>query len=147
MSFQPENPYFRRWQYFFGISGRLARKLQFPPNMATKLEIDDLQPGMHLTVLGTKSMRIRMRGRGPSPRRLMEAVAEQMTHVHDDCPQPGIPLRVMSVSLPFMLFQVLEPGGTYTMPAVIDTRKFTFARVDDEYVQCIAMYQGARAQR
>lgn len=110
--------------------------------MATKLEIDDLQPGMHLTVLGTKPMRIRVRGRGPSPRRLMQAVAEQMTHVHDDCPQPGIPLRVMSVSLPFMLFQVLEPGGTYTMPAVIDTRKFTFARVDDEYVQCIAMYSG-----
>lgn len=132
---------FRRHHGIFLIFPQLGTTVASPQIMATKLEIDDIQAGMHLTVLGAKSMRIRLRGRGASPRRLMEAVAEQMTHVHDECPQPGIPLKVVAVSLPFMLYQVLEPGGTYSMPAVIDTRKFSFGRVDEQYVEAIQCFE------
>ena len=108
--------------------------------MATKLEIDDISPGMYLTVLAARSQQIRVTSRHPSPRKIMEAVAEQMTHVHEDCPQPGVPMKVLSLSLPFMLYQVLKPGGELSAPLVIDTRKFIFGRMDEHYVRCIAMF-------
>ena len=49
----------------------------------------------------------------------------------------GVPLKVLGVSLPFVLCSVLCPGGTEAGPEIIDVRHHKVVRLDVSYVQAV----------
>ncbi len=49
----------------------------------------------------------------------------------------GIPMRVLGISLPFVVCGVLYPGGREVGPEIIDVRSVRLVSLDPSYVQAI----------
>ena len=49
----------------------------------------------------------------------------------------GVPLRVLGISLPFLVCGVLQPGGQELGPQIVDVRRTSLALLDEAYVQAI----------
>jgi len=89
-----------------------------------QLAPDDLTPGMFVTVLETENPP-RHEGVGPTPAK-----------VSKDYTASGAVLRVISLSLPFVLVQNMTPGmlrGPRMFP--VDLRRSRLAPLSDEYVR------------
>lgn len=101
--------------------------------MSLILATDDLNAGMFVAVFAPRVSK-------PSHRT-----------VGTDCPgalllapipvPPGIPLRILGVSVPFVACAVIEPGGIEAGPVVIDLRTVTLARIDPAFVDSIAKFE------
>ena len=53
---------------------------------------------------------------------------------------PGIPLRVLEVSLPFVACGLLEPGGCESGPVIIDIRVVRLCRIRSVFVDAIKAF-------
>ena len=53
----------------------------------------------------------------------------------------GIPLRIQAVDLPFLVCAVLQPGGAFTGPAILDVRKVRLVAASRKFVQAISGFQ------
>ncbi len=52
-------------------------------------------------------------------------------------PSPGMPLLVMSISLPFVACGWLQPGGQIAGPVLLDIRRYSLQRVSRHFVNTI----------
>ena len=102
---------------------------------------DDLSPGDWIT-RHTDARRRTRRGR--------IVVDEDGDRIRLDCEDDvanipeGVPLRVLGLSLPYVVCSVLHPGGEERGPAILDVRQTRFARLDPSYVEAIATFSGVR---
>ena len=98
---------------------------------------DDLSPGDWIT-RHTDARRRTRRGR--------IVVDEDGDRIRLDCEDDvanipeGVPLRVLGLSLPYVVCSVLHPGGEERGPAILDVRQTRFARLDPSYVEAIATF-------
>lgn len=95
--------------------------------------VDDISPGDWLTRWSdsaSKRKRVQVH---------IDEDGDVIRHVAGSEPvrMPGIPLKVLGVSLPYIVCGVLMPGGALEGPEVLDVRRESFMRLDDSYVQAI----------
>ena len=89
---------------------------------------DDIQTDSHVCIHSIRHFRRRRNQRVEMPR----------TDIPSDLAIPsGVPLRVMAMSLPFVLSTVLEPGGDESGPAIIDLRTIHLTPVSDDYIDAL----------
>ena len=107
--------------------------------MARVLAPDDLVPGDVITVFQLLPLRIRT-ARGSSPR---DAIAQVMAMGPVPLPPPGAPMLVMAVDLPFVLTQVILPGGQLDGPIVLDLRRVQLAQMSPSFLQALQAMPGS----
>lgn len=54
--------------------------------------------------------------------------------------QPGVPMRVLDVSLPFVACAVIRPGGDEVGPVILDLRTVCLARLQPAFVDAIRRF-------
>ena len=54
----------------------------------------------------------------------------------------GAPMKVLGMSLPYIVCSVLQPGGEERGPKILDVRHTRFIRLDPGYVEAIAQFSG-----
>ena len=57
---------------------------------------------------------------------------------------PGVPLRVLEVSLPFVACTLLEPDGSESGPIILDVRVIRLCRVSERFVGAITAFGSER---
>lgn len=53
---------------------------------------------------------------------------------------PGLPLRVLEVSLPFVACAMIEPDGSESGPVIIDLRHIRLCRLNGQFVSAITSF-------
>lgn len=99
--------------------------------MKTKpLSLDDLSPGMHVTILG-----IRQRQPDEQPASFGEAIATMVcvNSGHKFEHLKGFPFRVEAVDIPFVALASTQFGGC----THVDIRECELAKISDEYVAAL----------
>jgi hypothetical protein len=54
--------------------------------------------------------------------------------------QPGVPLRVIATSFPFVACSIIQPVGSEAGPVMVDLRDVRLCRLDHRFVGAIAKY-------
>jgi hypothetical protein len=54
--------------------------------------------------------------------------------------QPGVPLRVIATSFPFVACSIIQPSGREAGPVMIDLRDVRLCRMDQRFAGAIAQY-------
>ncbi len=57
----------------------------------------------------------------------------------------GVPLKILGISLPYIVCSVLCPGGAECGPEILDVRHSEFVRLNRAYVEAIADFSGSEA--
>jgi hypothetical protein len=99
---------------------------------------DDLKVGMYVAIRGE------IRRRPETVEQAMAATLEAKL-APSRGPSPGMPLRVLSISLPFVACGWLQPGGAMTGPVVLDVRKSMLQRVSRHFVTTIRNFNSMNA--
>ena len=63
------------------------------------------------------------------------------------CVPLGAPLRILGLSLPYLLCAVVHPGGAELGPAIIDIRTACLMRVEPRYLNAIRDFQAGEGQK
>lgn len=103
--------------------------------MGMLLTADDLAPEMYVTVHSAKPLFSHAPNRGGARE---PQISPAMLPI-----QPGIPLRVLGVSLPFVACSILNPGGTYSGPVILDVRMVHLSRLNSDYIGAIIAFDDA----
>jgi len=109
--------------------------------MTKRLEMDDIQGCEYLMIMGIRTKRSQVQVRF-TPEDLVEHVRSELTEEVANTMQvtPGVPLRVLGVSIPFVSCVVVCPGGNEGQVVILDARKFVLGRPTEEYVEGIQGY-------
>lgn len=99
--------------------------------MGMLLAADDISAGDYVAV------------HSPEPR-----VIRNLRGMHGEVPicqhvmpvTPGVPMRVLEVSLPFVACSLVEPGGCESGPAIIDLRLVRLCRINNDFVEAIRSF-------
>lgn len=95
--------------------------------MSALIQSDDLETGMHIMVMGYHVQ---------AP--LMAMSGTQVIEVEARAPvRPGMPLKIIGVTRPFIMCTVINPGGSEGGPIILDTRKASLTRPSEEYLQAL----------
>lgn len=96
--------------------------------MGLMMQMDDVEPGMYCAVLGRavdsqidESEQERIRPKSISGRSI----------------SVGMPFTVLAVSLPFILFACVGPGGVEYDPRILDLRSVAICQLSDEFIDAI----------
>ena len=107
-------------------------------DMGTILAADDLSPEMFVAVHSLRRPTLVARCRGP-----------QIVDIHEAPPAtpvpPGLPLQVLGLSLPFVACSVLEPGGYFGGPVIVDLRAVRLTRLSPDFVAAVQAFEPAAA--
>ena len=57
------------------------------------------------------------------------------------CVVPWVPLKIVGVSLPYLVCGMLNPGGDRSGPVILDTRKVRVCRLTSEHVNAIVDFK------
>ena len=99
--------------------------------MGMLLAADDISAGDFVTI------------HSPEPkvlRNLLHAGHEPPSGPHLMPVIPGVPLRVLEVSLPFVACSVIEPGRSESGPSIIDLRIVRLCRINRDFVDAIQSF-------
>ncbi len=99
---------------------------------------DDLRTGMFVAIRGGVPLRHATLEQAASA--IVEAKLAESRG-----PSPGMPLLVMSISLPFVACGWLQPGGEIAGPVLLDVRRFSLQRVSRHFVNTIRNFPAVRA--
>jgi len=94
---------------------------------------DDIQVDQILTI----HSRIHARKMRVGPRSI---TTEPMFEGDDFPAKPGVPLRVLSTSLPFVLCAVIQPDGSEHGPQVVDVRSFNLMKLGEDYMEALLSF-------
>ncbi len=100
--------------------------------MSLILAVDDVTPGMFAAIHSCWRPRAIIRRGQPIA---TETALESPAPV-----PPGVPLRVIGVSLPFAACAVVQPGGEEAGPVIVDLRAVRLSRLDPAFVDSIASF-------
>ena len=97
------------------------------------LAIDDLAPDMFVAIHSVRQPRMFVRQREP--------VGIELDAPQPSAPvMPGVPMKIIAVSLPFAACSILEPGGKLVGLIIVDLRHMRLCRVSDEFVDAITTF-------
>lgn len=71
---------------------------------------------------------------------LITPYSQKLKHISSHIPY-GIPLEIMSISLPFLLCGVLRPDNRIYGPLILDLRHFNVLRLQPEYVDVFKQFR------
>lgn len=95
---------------------------------------DDIQVNTYVSI---HSVRAQLKGERSSNRRDQAAYVV----IAEALPVPlGVPLRVLSVSLPFVLCAVVDPEGAESSPAIIDVRVHRLTPTTESFVDALRQF-------
>ncbi len=104
--------------------------------MSVLIQSDDLETGMHIMVMGYHVQTLHM---SRSDHKVMKMGVNGPV-------QPGVPLKIIGVTRPFILCTVINPGGSEGGPIILDTRKANFTRPSEEYLQALINFSEDEAE-
>jgi hypothetical protein len=100
-------------------------------------EHDDLKPDMYVAVHSFKGAT-----NAAFSRRMREAGAPTLTPPESIHPVPrGVPLKVLATSLPYVACGVLNPGGGFAGPVILDIRRERLCRLTRDFVEAITAFE------
>lgn len=102
--------------------------------MGTILAPDDLSIEMYVAVHSPRKPGCIVRVHGAAGFEFQEAE-------RPDPVNPGVPLQVLGISMPFVACSVLEPGGTMAGPVIIDIRRVSLMRLTADFVEAITAFE------
>lgn len=106
--------------------------------MSVILEADDLNVDDYIAVHATKYHRI-------LPSRESAWAIRQLILVRPPVPL-GIPLRILGISLPFVVCSLLEPGDNESGPVILDLRTVQVCRLDEDFIDAIKRFPVSMAE-
>ena len=109
--------------------------------MSTILNADDLATGMFVAV-HSPSPQNRLRFR---PSDVEESAIELIERPPSPVP-PGVPMRILGISLPFLACAVLKPGGGLDGPVIVDVRAVRLSRLSSGYIAAISNFEPTAEQ-
>ena len=102
--------------------------------MGTILAPDDLSIEMYVAVHSPKKPGCVVRVHGAPGFEFQEA--ERPAPV-----DPGVPLQVLGISMPFVACSILEPGGTLAGPVILDLRRVSLMRLTPDFIAAIIAFE------
>ncbi len=112
--------------------------------MGMILRADDISQGMFVAVhspvhapamrIGGKDIAMTFSQSDSGEPRIMAAPQPELPV------QPGVPLRVIATSFPFVACSIIQPTGSEAGPVMLDLRYVQLCRLDQQFVGTIAQY-------
>ena len=107
------------------------------PNNRLILAVDDLEPGLLVTIHGHRSRRVPLESVPGSSEAPLPPIQIVSNGEGPNLPNGGVPLRVLAVACPYVACVVIQPDGEEAGPLMIDTRLTRLMRLDPKFLEAI----------